>query len=835
MAENPKTVGKSDVQYAEDYLNIQKELDNIYKSQAANLLSHATIQKSLSRGVIDNLRQTLKLRKDVERTYREEQKIRDDLKIVGQHETARRALLNTQLKSIILQRKEMQQELDILGKIRTQGLIPILWAAHRVWSLFETLDSAAWKFRETMGLTRETSDMIRQDVQKIYVETMHLGVAIGGVYDAWMAVGKEMGSVHIVNKDLARTTAILKSQLGVAEENSAGFMRNMAAISGTAMKTQENMAYTAILMAQAAGVPLNVVMGDVGKASGHTLTMMSRLPGQVLKAAVELRRMGTSLKESSNASREILNFTDSIQAEMEASVLLGRSINLQHARELAYKRDIEGSTKEILRITKQIGFEGLDVFQQEAFARATGRSVDELLRMIQADKEWAAARRSTDPELRKMVERYEQLRIANKATVLSETERLKIMVQQRANQERMASITAKWNQLVAKVARVFLPIIDNVLGFVVEHFEDIAKGMSWMLLFGKQIGNLIVSIGKQGAALGTRIENIALWFGKWFPSLGKVSVALAWIGEKVGAIFGWVTKLGTKFNAFGAVLGRILQFFPKVTSLFSVFGRIGGWITKILFKIGGGILGKIAVPLIFVWNIFKRFKEGWSEIQNMGYWAGVWHLIKKLGLAIWDTFNDFFFGLPGLILTGLKSVWNWIADAIPAAFKKAKDGIKEWLGFSPSGIGLSIVKGIIAIGPMIFDALTAPFRKGLAWITDKIPGMGKIAAKLRGGATEMIGKPVESRIASTYVPAVTVTPTGTRIANNAVGAKPTAAGTDEGTFATDKTLQDILAAINALNANLSNGKIGIYLDGQLVSATLARQTEFRGGYGVNKY
>ena len=49
----------------------------------------------------------------------------------------------------------------------------------------------------------------------------------------------------------------------------------------------------------------------------------------------------------------------------------------------------------------------------------------------------------------------------------------------------------------------------------------------------------------------------------------------------------------------------------------------------------------------------------------------------------------------------------------------------------------------------------------------------------------------------------------------------------------NNSLNNILAAINNLNSNLESGKIGVYVDGQLVSATIARQTNFKGGFGMN--
>ena len=72
--------------------------------------------------------------------------------------------------------------------------------------------------------------------------------------------------------------------------------------------------------------------------------------------------MGLSLQDTAKISEGLLNFQDSITKEQEASVLIGRQLNLQSARELALNNDIEGAMKEIV---EQLGSE-------EEFSRLNG-------------------------------------------------------------------------------------------------------------------------------------------------------------------------------------------------------------------------------------------------------------------------------------------------------------------------------------------------------------------------------------------------------------------------------------------------------------------------------
>lgn len=682
------------------------------------------------------------------------------------------------------------------------------------WELFQQFDKAAWDARKALGATRIDMKEIRANAERIAVDFRHIGVTTELAYQSFAALGKEMGSIFSVSKDMAENVSIMSAQLGVSVENSSGFLRNMAAVSKSTMQSQQDMMYIAADMSRSAGVPLNEVMNDISKASSKTLTMMSRMPNVILRTAIEAKRMGTSIDSMAKGSRFLLDFQESVNAEMDASVLLGRSINLQRARELAYRRDLEGSTKEILRITKQIDFENLDVFQQEAFAKATGRSVEELLKMVQAERQWEKARR--DPSLTSKVKAYEKMRDANLATQKANAKNYELELRRRANQEYVTAIAAKWSQLMMRLQEKILPVIDKLLGFTLDHFEELLAIGASVLAFGHKFWKVMYETGM-----------VLRSFGGW---LGRIQI-LRPLVPFIGRIGKWMTDIGLKIRSWGQAVTNVLKMF-RLDGIFRMFSGLGNKITRFL----GGVLGKIIMPVMFAWNIIKNIKKILDDKELMstkGFWEFNKKLIGKAITAIWNAFSDLFFDIPNLILKGLWAIVSGIGNAIIAGFKWAYNGVKEWLGFSPSGIGLQIVQGIASVAPMVFDALTGPFRKGLAWIADKIPGMGKVADKLRDGFSGMV-EPVEKRAAAAYVPVVTVTPQGTQVDGQPQQQPQQAWEKKPETTDNYKMLQSIYDELCQLNKNLESGKIGFYVDGQLLSATLARQTEFRGGYGVNK-
>ena len=68
---------------------------------------------------------------------------------------------------------------------------------------------------------------------------------------------------------------------------------------------------------------------------------------------------------------------------MEASLLLGRQINLDKARELALTGDLEGLAKEVKnQVGSQAEFEAMNVIQRQSLAKAIGVSVADLGKIV---------------------------------------------------------------------------------------------------------------------------------------------------------------------------------------------------------------------------------------------------------------------------------------------------------------------------------------------------------------------------------------------------------------------------------------------------------------------
>jgi hypothetical protein len=221
--------------------------------------------------------------------------------------------------------------------------------------------------------------------------------------------------------------------------------------------------------------------------------------------------------------------------------------------------------------------------------------------------------------------------------------------------------------------------------------------------------------------------------------------------------------------------------------------------------------------------------------------------------GIIEGFLGFVIDLPILIMKGLGALGVETAKVWADAAERWWDEIKDWLGFSPSKIGLLIVKGIESIGGMLFDALMSPFK--LAWdaVTKLWSGIGGVITEplkkawdtVQGwfGANKTVQPSVEkpavnSKIASLAVPVdrpltdkeirsykeLDKVPEGESV-------KQTLESTEQKTDSVAAAQVAILNELKAIRQDLLDGKIAVNLDGQLVSTMMNRNNSFRGSYG----
>lgn len=199
---------------------------------------------------------------------------------------------------------------------------------------------------------------------------------------------EQYGNVNALSKDTTQELGSMAHHFGIAGDEA---LKINAALSQIPGETSESAAHAMEMtghLAEMQGIAPGKIMKDMAKNTGEMARAGSKGAEAFGKSVVALHKMGVEMSTASKIADGLLNFEDSINSQMEASVLLNKEINLDKARELALNNDIEGMTAEI---AKNIGgsaeFGKMNRLQQDALSKSVGMSTEELTKMMDAQEE----------------------------------------------------------------------------------------------------------------------------------------------------------------------------------------------------------------------------------------------------------------------------------------------------------------------------------------------------------------------------------------------------------------------------------------------------------------
>jgi len=201
------------------------------------------------------------------------------------------------------------------------------------------------------------------------------------------AMVDEFGTTASISSDLAIGLGRVTGQFGISGANAAKLLKSMQGINGASAETNLSLISAVGELARAEGVAPAKVLNDIAEST-ETFAQFAKGGGEnIAKAAIEARKLGLNLGTVASIAENLLDFESSIEKEMEASMLLGRQMNLDKARELALSGDLAGLAEEIKnQVGSQADFEAMNVVQRKALAAAMGVTVSDLSKMVAGEK-----------------------------------------------------------------------------------------------------------------------------------------------------------------------------------------------------------------------------------------------------------------------------------------------------------------------------------------------------------------------------------------------------------------------------------------------------------------
>jgi len=227
-------------------------------------------------------------------------------------------------------------------------------------------------------------------VDSAQILTFALGFAFKDAEETAKGLSKEFGGLKDVSFSTQLNANLMATNMGISGAEAANVVGNFARMNEGSASTAMDMAAATKSMGKAAGVPIDSLMKDVAGSTKAFAEYGKNGGLNISKAAVAAAKMGVSMDSMTKVTDSLLDFETSINAEMELGAMLGKNLNLDRARALAYEGDIAGATQETLNALGGVDeFNKMDYFQKKKTAELLGTSVEELQKMVTTQEEAA--------------------------------------------------------------------------------------------------------------------------------------------------------------------------------------------------------------------------------------------------------------------------------------------------------------------------------------------------------------------------------------------------------------------------------------------------------------
>jgi hypothetical protein len=416
-------------------------------------------------------------------------------------------------------------------------------------SSFVELDESAKEFRETTGMTNSQMEGIRSQANEIAGEFGNLGIKSKNVFDTIAALKSEFSDVAEFSKETTAALTVLNANFGVTAETAAKVQSQFESIGGLSSETAANVQMQVANMANLAGVAPKKVFEDIAENAEAASTFFKGDLNALTKNAIQARRMGSSLKEQVELAEKLLDFESGIEEELVAATFVGGQFNLSQARGLAMAGKTAEAQEEVLRQIQRSGdFRKQDLFTQKQLAKASGMSVEEINKQLNAQDKLNSLTTEQKKAAEDAISKGLDITNINADQLAQETEKF---AKQQEQQAQLDKLNNAFMGMASTIGSVLIPLIDAI-SIALYPVQLLVEGIQWVFGgIGESISKMIGPLGAVGkvlkglAGLAVVYAAYAAYAGIMAMSLGfGLPLAIAASAAIITAGFGLLSKVG---------------------------------------------------------------------------------------------------------------------------------------------------------------------------------------------------------------------------------------------------------------------------------------------------
>ena len=236
---------------------------------------------------------------------------------------------------------------------------------------------------KNLGISRSAAEGLRQEFIGIAAASDNVLVNSESLIEAQKELVDAFGAVTKGSMDLAESQVFLTKNLGISGEKAAELQLLFGASNQEALNLFDTVNANANAQALQNGYLISAqdIFREISDTNAEISGYFGFQTKELANAVIQTRRLGLNLTASQKVAEGLLDFESSIRNEIQAELFLGKELNFQRARALAFQGKFGLATEEVVsQLTNLTEAQRRNPIVMKAAADAAGLTVEELNR-----------------------------------------------------------------------------------------------------------------------------------------------------------------------------------------------------------------------------------------------------------------------------------------------------------------------------------------------------------------------------------------------------------------------------------------------------------------------
>jgi hypothetical protein len=415
------------------------------------------------------------------------------------------------------------------------------------------------------GRMRENIDALKMSVSQGGEMANALNTRfVDGLEVSWGDVAKAMAGIKDIQGDMvglgakqAKLITKLSVGLGASAESAASFYNMMKNSIGGSDKVAANAGMMVSQFSKILGMSPEDIFKDLEESSEFLMKHTKSVGKDMIKTVMEAKKLGMKLSDVAKITQSMFDYESSIQNELEASLLLGRSIDLNRARQLMFNKQTESGMKELASMMGTYeDFQNMNFVQQEGLAKAFGMNSIEYSKILKDQQRMNSLTDVQRKQLEGINKQREKMNDLQGESYLNAEKAKLAQESMKQSWDDMTTdlgaqfipIMVQYKGIMMTLMKTLLPSLINGFSFLVDkiitpisNFFNSKDGENFMKTINKEVGLIFTSMGELFDEVKKVLNEL---FGTSPQSIsGSASSVIETIGAGIRAVIGgmkWV-------------------------------------------------------------------------------------------------------------------------------------------------------------------------------------------------------------------------------------------------------------------------------------------------------